>query len=230
MGALARVDGVHADALVGDGLDVILSSLATLREKTAEQVQLFLTDEAGVDSPSPSPTGTSLKPYKLLRAEVQRLINAKGAGEDVPFPDPLFLFAVVEGGAPAAFGVSNSTDIIEAMRQLSLQSQQAIIVATKEEAVQRDLAARRQVVLFAELTAPQQQFMSPASVAAATLSTLAALKSVVEVFSGDGPPVLATDECAYVSSISVESALVHNLHAPCRLCNKLAIGSSLFGG
>ena len=100
-GALANVKGVQAKGMVSDGLDIILSSLASLRGTTAEQVQLYLSDEAGIDAPPPAFTCTALKPNKTLEDEVFGRLNSTGAGAGASFPMPLYLFAVVTRAAGA---------------------------------------------------------------------------------------------------------------------------------
>ena len=100
-GSLANVKGVQAEGMVSDGLDIILSSLASLRGTTAEQVQLYLSSKDGVKKSIPVLIRGALEPDRLLQNEVLGRLNPSGAGAGASFPMPLYLVAVVARAAGA---------------------------------------------------------------------------------------------------------------------------------
>ena len=60
-------------------------------------IQLFLSDETGIEASTPTRNGSALKPNKTLLSEVLSRLNPTGAGAGASFPDPLYLLAVAEG-------------------------------------------------------------------------------------------------------------------------------------
>ena len=60
-------------------------------------IQLFLSDETGIEASTPTRNGSALKPNKTLLPEVLSRLNPTGAGAGASFPDPLYLLAVAEG-------------------------------------------------------------------------------------------------------------------------------------
>ena len=97
VGALANVAGVQVHTAVSACVHRILTSLVSFREKSVEQVELFLSSEAGVEESPPSRIGGPLRPNKSLRGEVLARLNAGGGGAGVPLPAELYLLAVAKG-------------------------------------------------------------------------------------------------------------------------------------
>ena len=102
MGALTEITGVVCGESVSACLRHIFRGVpVALKKFDSSHVKLFLSDEEGIKSSTPTCFGSALQPNKTLRSEVLGRLHPTGMGVGVSFPAELYLFAVVARAAGA---------------------------------------------------------------------------------------------------------------------------------